>query len=75
MKMRGIAIFPGKDLTPRQSSDVIRQRYEVFCEFAMVAQRDPEQIGKTFGFGQPQMACFDQWKRSMLQLDDIMKRV
>jgi alkanesulfonate monooxygenase SsuD/methylene tetrahydromethanopterin reductase-like flavin-dependent oxidoreductase (luciferase family) len=43
--------YPGRDLTPKQSSDVILQRYEMFCEFAIEVQRDPEQIGKTFCFG------------------------
>lgn len=43
--------YPGKDLTPKQGSDITRQRYERFCEFAIQAQRDPERIGKTFCFG------------------------
>jgi alkanesulfonate monooxygenase SsuD/methylene tetrahydromethanopterin reductase-like flavin-dependent oxidoreductase (luciferase family) len=42
---------PGKDLTPKQSSDIIRQRYEKFCELAIEAGRDPAQIGRTFCFG------------------------
>jgi alkanesulfonate monooxygenase SsuD/methylene tetrahydromethanopterin reductase-like flavin-dependent oxidoreductase (luciferase family) len=42
---------PGKDLTPKQSSDVIHQRYERFCQFAVEVNRDPEKIGKTFCFG------------------------
>ena len=42
---------PGKDLTPKQSSDIIQQRCEMFCEFAMEAGREPGQIGRTFCFG------------------------
>ena len=36
---------PGKDLTPKQSSDITRQRYEKFCKLAIDAGRDPGQIG------------------------------
>jgi alkanesulfonate monooxygenase SsuD/methylene tetrahydromethanopterin reductase-like flavin-dependent oxidoreductase (luciferase family) len=42
---------PGKDLSPKQSSNIIRQRYEMFCEFANDAGRDSAQIGRTFCFG------------------------
>jgi len=41
----------GNDLTPKQSSDVLRQRYEQFCELTMEAGRDPALIGRTFCFG------------------------
>jgi alkanesulfonate monooxygenase SsuD/methylene tetrahydromethanopterin reductase-like flavin-dependent oxidoreductase (luciferase family) len=43
--------YPGKDLTPKQSSDITRHRYERFCESAFEFGRNPEQIGRTFGFG------------------------
>ncbi len=42
---------PGKDLTPKQSSEIIRQRCSLLCEFANEAGRDPKQIGRTFIFG------------------------
>jgi alkanesulfonate monooxygenase SsuD/methylene tetrahydromethanopterin reductase-like flavin-dependent oxidoreductase (luciferase family) len=42
---------PGKDLTPKQSSNAVRQRFEMLCEFAKDAKRDPDHIGATFGFG------------------------
>ena len=42
---------PGKDLTPKQSSDVTRQRGEKLSELARQAGRDPAQIGRTFIFG------------------------
>jgi alkanesulfonate monooxygenase SsuD/methylene tetrahydromethanopterin reductase-like flavin-dependent oxidoreductase (luciferase family) len=38
-------------LTPKQSSAITRQRCEKLCEFAIEAGRDPNQIGRTFGFG------------------------
>jgi alkanesulfonate monooxygenase SsuD/methylene tetrahydromethanopterin reductase-like flavin-dependent oxidoreductase (luciferase family) len=43
--------YPGKDLTPQQSSEVIRQRGERLCELATQAGRDPAHIGRTFIFG------------------------
>jgi len=43
--------YPGKDLTPKQSSDIIHQRYKMICELATEAGRDPSQIGRTFIFG------------------------
>jgi hypothetical protein len=43
--------YPGKDLTPKQGSNIIRQRYEKFCELAMDAGRDPNKLGRTFIFG------------------------
>lgn len=43
--------FPGKGLTPKQSSDVVRQRCETLSELAMQAGRDPDRIGRTFIFG------------------------
>ena len=43
--------YPGKDLTPKQSSDIIRQRYGKFCEFAVDAGRDPAKLERTFIFG------------------------
>jgi alkanesulfonate monooxygenase SsuD/methylene tetrahydromethanopterin reductase-like flavin-dependent oxidoreductase (luciferase family) len=42
---------PGKDLTPEQSSSVIRQRGEQISDYAAEAGRDPDQIGRTFLFG------------------------
>jgi alkanesulfonate monooxygenase SsuD/methylene tetrahydromethanopterin reductase-like flavin-dependent oxidoreductase (luciferase family) len=42
---------PGKDLTPKQNSDITRQRCERMCEFALAAGREPHQIGRTFCFG------------------------
>jgi alkanesulfonate monooxygenase SsuD/methylene tetrahydromethanopterin reductase-like flavin-dependent oxidoreductase (luciferase family) len=42
---------PGKDLTPKQNSDITRQRYERLCEAAIEVGRDPTQIGRTFCFG------------------------
>lgn len=41
----------GKGLTPKQSSDVIRQRCEMLCEYAIQEGRDPLRIGRTFIFG------------------------
>jgi len=43
--------YPGKDLTPKQSSDMTRQRCEMLCEFALEVGRDPVHIGRTFIFG------------------------
>lgn len=43
--------MPGKNLTPEQSSQVTRQRYEKIREYADNAGRDPAQIGGTFVFG------------------------
>jgi alkanesulfonate monooxygenase SsuD/methylene tetrahydromethanopterin reductase-like flavin-dependent oxidoreductase (luciferase family) len=42
---------PGKDLTPKQNSDVTRQRCEKLFELANEAGRNPAQIGRTFCFG------------------------
>jgi len=42
---------PGKNLTPEQSSQVTRQRYERLCDYAREAGRDPAGIGRTFCFG------------------------
>jgi alkanesulfonate monooxygenase SsuD/methylene tetrahydromethanopterin reductase-like flavin-dependent oxidoreductase (luciferase family) len=42
---------PGKDLTPEQSSSIIRQWSEQVSEYAVAAGRDPTQIGRTFLFG------------------------
>ncbi len=41
----------GHGLTPKQTSDIVRQRFEKLCVFAMEAGRDPTQLGRTFGFG------------------------
>lgn len=41
----------GSDRTPRQNSDVTRERCQRMCEFAVEAGRDPDQIGRTFAFG------------------------
>ena len=62
--------FPGKDLTPKQSSDIIRQRYEMLCEFALESGRDPEQIGRTFIFGWSSDGLF----RSMDAFSDAIGR-
>ncbi|MEJ2757152.1 MAG: LLM class flavin-dependent oxidoreductase [Anaerolineales bacterium] len=43
--------YPGQDLTPKQSSDVIHQHCEMVSEFALEAGRDPAQIGRSFCFG------------------------
>jgi alkanesulfonate monooxygenase SsuD/methylene tetrahydromethanopterin reductase-like flavin-dependent oxidoreductase (luciferase family) len=61
---------PGKDLTPKQSSDAVRHRYEMLCEFALEAQREPEQIGTTFGFGYTSDGLF----RSMEAFYDAIGR-
>lgn len=45
------ALRAGTDLTPRQTSDVIHQRYQMLCDFAIEAGRDPSQLGRTFCFG------------------------
>lgn len=42
---------PGKDLSPKQCSDMTRQRYEKFCELVIESGRDPTQMGRTFCFG------------------------
>jgi alkanesulfonate monooxygenase SsuD/methylene tetrahydromethanopterin reductase-like flavin-dependent oxidoreductase (luciferase family) len=42
---------PGKDLSPKQNSDITRQRYERLCELALEEGRDPASIGSTFCFG------------------------
>jgi alkanesulfonate monooxygenase SsuD/methylene tetrahydromethanopterin reductase-like flavin-dependent oxidoreductase (luciferase family) len=42
---------PGKNLTPKQNSDITRQRCERMFEFAFEAGRDPSQMGRTFCFG------------------------
>ena len=41
----------GKDLTPKESSNFLRQRYDMLKEFTAEAGRDPEEIECTFGFG------------------------
>lgn len=61
---------PGGDLTPKQSSDAVRQRYEMLCEFALDAQRDPKEIGRTFGFGYTSDGLF----RSMEAFYDAIGR-
>ncbi len=43
--------YPGKDLTPQQNSEIIRQHYKKFCEDAVQAGRDPGSLGRTFIFG------------------------
>lgn len=43
--------YPGKELTPKQNSDITRQRCERMCETALEAGRDPTLIGRTFCFG------------------------
>lgn len=45
------SLSTGADRTPRQSSDLTRERCEKMCAFAVEAGRDPDQIGRTFGFG------------------------
>lgn len=62
--------YPGKDLTPKQSSDTIRQRYEILCELANEAGRDPAQIGRTFIFGWTSDGLF----RSMEAFYDVIGR-
>jgi hypothetical protein len=62
--------YPGKDLTPKQSSDITRQRFERLCESALEFGRDPEQIGRTFGFGWTSDGLF----RSMDALHDAIGR-
>jgi alkanesulfonate monooxygenase SsuD/methylene tetrahydromethanopterin reductase-like flavin-dependent oxidoreductase (luciferase family) len=61
---------PGMDLTPKQSSDIIRHRYESFCELAIEAGRDPAQIGRTFCFGWTSDGLF----RSMDAFYDAIRR-
>jgi alkanesulfonate monooxygenase SsuD/methylene tetrahydromethanopterin reductase-like flavin-dependent oxidoreductase (luciferase family) len=41
----------GKDLSPKQSSELTRQRGEMLSEIALQAGRDPTKIGRTFIFG------------------------
>ena len=43
--------YPGKDLMPKQNSDITRQRCEKLYEAAIEVGRDPTQIGRTFCFG------------------------
>jgi alkanesulfonate monooxygenase SsuD/methylene tetrahydromethanopterin reductase-like flavin-dependent oxidoreductase (luciferase family) len=45
------SFYPGKDLTPKQSSDTARQHYDMFCGYALEAGRDPARLGRTFCFG------------------------
>lgn len=45
------SISTGEDRTPRQNSDITRERCQRMCEYAAAAGRDPDQIGRTFGFG------------------------
>jgi hypothetical protein len=45
------SLAPERGLTPKQSSELTRQRCEKLCEFAMEAGRNPDEIGRTFGFG------------------------
>ncbi len=60
----------GTGLTPRQTSDIVRQRFEMFCEFAIEAGRDPTQLGRTFCFGWTSDGLF----RSMEAFYDTMGR-
>ncbi len=64
------ALSGGKDLTPRQTSDVIRKRFEMFCDFAVEEGRDPTQLGRTFLFGWTSDRPF----RSMEAFYDTMGR-
>ena len=42
---------PLKEMTPKQSSDHIHKNYEMLCEFAIEAGRDPTKFGRTLLFG------------------------
>jgi alkanesulfonate monooxygenase SsuD/methylene tetrahydromethanopterin reductase-like flavin-dependent oxidoreductase (luciferase family) len=42
---------PLEEMTPKQSSDHIHQRYLMLCEFACKAGRDPSLFGRTILFG------------------------
>jgi alkanesulfonate monooxygenase SsuD/methylene tetrahydromethanopterin reductase-like flavin-dependent oxidoreductase (luciferase family) len=42
---------PMKETTPKQSSDFTHQCYEMLCEFAIQAGREPGHFGRTFLFG------------------------
>jgi len=59
-----------KDMTPKQTSDTIRQRCEMLCELAVQAGRDPARIGRTFIFGWTTDGPF----RSMEAFHDAMGR-
>jgi alkanesulfonate monooxygenase SsuD/methylene tetrahydromethanopterin reductase-like flavin-dependent oxidoreductase (luciferase family) len=61
---------PGKNLTPKQNSEVTRQRYDMFCEFASEFGRDPAQIGRTFLYGWTSDGLF----RSMDAFEDTILR-
>ena len=45
------SFYPGDDLTPKQSSEVTRQRGEQLDEYARQAGRDPAEIRRTFFVG------------------------
>lgn len=64
------SLSAGKGLTPRQTSDIVRQRFEKFCDFAVQEGRDPTQLGRTFCFGWTSDGLF----RSMEAFYDAMGR-
>ena len=45
------SLAPDEGLTSKQSSDITHQRCEKLCKYAIEVGRDPNQIGRTFGFG------------------------
>ncbi len=64
------SLSAGKDLTPRQTSDIVRKRFEMFCDFAVEEGRDPTELGRTFCFGWTSDGLF----RSMEAFYDAMGR-
>jgi alkanesulfonate monooxygenase SsuD/methylene tetrahydromethanopterin reductase-like flavin-dependent oxidoreductase (luciferase family) len=45
------SFYPGSDLTPKESSDIVAQHSAMVSQFAEEAGRDPDKIGRTFCFG------------------------
>ena len=45
------SLGPLVEMTPKESSDHIHQNYQMLCEFAREAGRDPAKFGRTFLFG------------------------
>lgn len=67
--------YPGKDITPKQSSDIIRRRCGMLSEFAIEAGRDPQKIGRTFIFGWTSDGLFRSLNAFYDTIGDILKLV